>query len=80
MLPEAIIVTQPIYVLERFNIPAEGRYSPTEGEALAIAVALENSRYYTPGCPKLFIATDHKPLLGILGDRALDKINNPRHG
>ena len=61
----------------RFNIPAEGRYSPTEGEALAIAVALENSKYYTLGCPKLFIATDHKPLLGILGDRALDTIDNP---
>ena len=62
----------------RFNIPAEGRYSPTEGEALAIAVALENSSYYTLGYPTLCIATDHKPLLGILGDRALDTIDNPR--
>ena len=61
----------------RFNIPAETRYSPTEGEALAVAVALENSRYYTLGCPKLIVATDHKPLLGILGDRELDSINNP---
>ena len=31
----------------RFNISAETRYSPTEGEALAVAVALENLRYYT---------------------------------
>ena len=29
----------------RFNVPAETRYAPIEGEALAIAVALENSRY-----------------------------------
>merc|ERR1712030_214595 len=60
----------------RFNIPAETRYSPTEGEALAISVALESSRYYTLGCPKLMVATDHKPLLGILNDRALDTIDN----
>ena len=62
----------------RFTIPAESRYSPTEGEALAVAVALESSRYYTLGCPRLFIATDHKPLLSILNDRALDTIINPR--
>ena len=62
----------------RFTIPAESRYSPTEGEALAVAVALESSRYYTLGCPRLFIATDHKPLLSILNDRALDTIVNPR--
>ena len=62
----------------RFNIFAETRYSLTEGEALAVAVALENSRYYTLGCPKLIVATDHKPLLGILGNRAFDTIHNPR--
>ena len=50
----------------------------TEWEALAVAVALENSRYYTLGCPKRIVATDHKPLLGILGDRALESIDNPR--
>ena len=62
----------------RFTIPAETRYSPTEGEALAVAVGLESSRYYTLGCPRLYVATDHKPLLGILNDRALDTIFNPR--
>ena len=60
-----------------FNIPAETRYFLTEGEALAIAVALESSRYYTLGCPKLMVAADHKPLLGILSDRAFDSIDNP---
>ena len=62
----------------RFTIPAETRYSPTEGESLAVAVGLESSRYYTLGCKRLYVATDHKPLLSILNDRALDTIVNPR--
>ena len=62
----------------RFTLPAESRYSPTEGECLAVAVALEQSKYYTLGCPRLYVATDHKPLVGILCDRALDTIANPR--
>ena len=43
-----------------------------------MAVGLESSRYYTLGCKNLVIATDHKPLLSILNDRALDTIVNPR--
>ena len=43
-----------------------------------MAVGLENSRYYTLGCRQLYVATDHKPLLSILNDRALDTIVNPR--
>ena len=62
----------------RFTISVETRYSPTEGEALAVAVALESSRYYTLGCKDLYVATDHRPLLGILNDRALDTVDNPR--
>ena len=62
----------------RFTLPAESRYSPTEGECLAVAVGLEQSKFYTLGCPRLYIATDHKPLVGILCDRALDTIANPR--
>ena len=62
----------------RFTIPSETRYSPTEGEALAVAVGLESSRYYTLGSKNLYVATDHKPLLSILNDRALDTIVNPR--
>ena len=61
----------------RFTIP-ETRYSPTEGEALAVAVGLESSRYYTLGCKDLYVATDQNPLLGILNYRALDAIPNPR--
>ena len=62
----------------RFTISAEERYSPTEGEALAVAVGLEGSKYYTLECERLLVATDHKPLVSILGDRAMDTINNPR--
>ena len=62
----------------RFTIPAESRYSSSEGEALAVAVGLESSKYYTLGSKKLYVATDHKPLLSILNDRALDTIVNPR--
>jgi hypothetical protein len=62
----------------RFTKKAETKYHPTEGEALAVVYGLESSKYYTLGCQNLFVATDHKPLLGIFNDRALDTIENPR--
>ena len=67
-----------IYAGSRFTNKAESNYAPTEGEALAVAWSLENPRLFTLGCPNLVVATDHKPLLGIFNDRALDKISNPR--
>ena len=62
----------------RFLKPEETRYAPVEGEALAIAYSLKQTRYFTQGCDKLLIVTDHKPLVAIFGDRALDEIANPR--
>ena len=62
----------------RFTSPAESRYSPSEGEALAVVNALEKTKYFTLGCNNLTIGTDHKPLLGLLKDRSLDGIDNPR--
>ena len=62
----------------RFLKPAESRYSPIEGEALAIAWSLEQTKYFTLGCPNLTITTDHKPLLGLLGSCNMDQITNPR--
>ena len=62
----------------RFTSPAESRYSPVEGEALAGAEALHKFKYYVLGCPTLVVATDHKPLLKILNDIDLDTIVNPR--
>ena len=62
----------------RFLKPAETRYSPVEGEALAIAWSLEQTRYFTLGCKDLSIVTDHKPLLGFFKTTSLDDIANPR--
>ena len=62
----------------RFTNPAESRYAPIEGEALAVAYALHQTRYYVLGCSELTIATDHKPLIRILNDRSLTEIQNRR--
>ena len=62
----------------RFCNSAETRYSPTEGEATACVEGLRDTKYYTLGCRDLYIATDHKPLVNILGDKNLDSIDNPR--
>ena len=62
----------------RFTHAAESRYAPIEGEALAVAEALEKSRYFVLGCKYLTVAVDHKPLLKILGDRHLEDIPNSR--
>ena len=61
-----------------FTSPAESRYAPIEGEALAVVYGLHQTRYYILGCSNLIIATDHKPLLRILNDRALVDIENKR--
>ena len=62
----------------RFTHPAESRYCPIAGESLALVDALQKTKYFTLGCRDLIIATDHKPLLKVMGDRALADIENPR--
>ena len=62
----------------RFTKPAESRYAPIEGEALAVAYGLQQCRTFIMGAPNLVVAVDHKPLLGILNDRSLGTIENPR--
>ena len=62
----------------RFLSSAEQRYAPIEGEALAVAWGLEQTRYFTQGCDNLVVVTDHKPLTKIFGDRTLDEISNSR--
>ena len=69
---------KPVFAGSRFTNPAESRYAPTEGEALSVAWGLKKSRLFTLGCPNLYIVTDHKPLLGILNERDLGSIKNPR--
>jgi len=62
----------------RFTRNAEPNYSPTEGELLAVGDALKKTKYLTLGCPRFYVGTDHKPLLGIFASRDLDAIDNPR--
>ena len=67
-----------VFAGSRFTKGAETRYAPTEGEALAVAWALNHAHIFTKGCTNLIVSTDHKPLLGILNDRPLEGIKNPR--
>ena len=62
----------------RFLTSAEERYAAIEGEALAIAWSLEQTRYFSQGCKDLRVITDHKPLVKLFGDRTLDEIKNTR--
>jgi GNAT superfamily N-acetyltransferase len=62
----------------RFLSSAEERYAAIEGEVLAVAWDLEQTRYFTQGCDNLVVITDHKPLVKIFGDRTLDEISNSR--
>ena len=62
----------------RFTHAAEFRYTPIEGEALAVADALDKTSFFVLGCTNLIVAVDHKPLLKILGDRSLEDISNNR--
>ena len=62
----------------RFLTGAEKRYAAIEGEALAIAWRLEQTKYLTQGCQDFIVATDHKPLVKNFGDRTLDEIPNTR--
>ncbi|XP_066910175.1 uncharacterized protein [Clytia hemisphaerica] len=62
----------------RFTNKSESNYYPIVGEALAVADALEKTRYFTLGCSNLIVNTDHKPLLKIFSDRSLNDIPNTR--
>ena len=62
----------------RYLTEAETRYSPVEGEALAVAYGLEKCKHFVLGCQDLIIAVDHKPLLGLFSQKSLDAIPNSR--
>lgn len=49
-----------------------------EGEALAVVWCLRKARLFLLGCPQLIVTTDHRPLVKVFGDRALQDIANPR--
>ena len=48
----------------KFNSAAESRYSPTEGEAHAMVTGLEDSKYYTLGCPSLLCCYRSQAAIG----------------
>lgn len=62
----------------RFTNDAESRYAPVEGEALALVYGLEACQMFVLGCPELLVTVDHKPLVKIFSDKALEDIKNPR--
>lgn len=62
----------------RFLRPNEKNWYPGEGEALGVVYALNKTKHFVLGCKQLYVATDHKPLLGTFGDRDLEQIENPR--
>ena len=67
-----------VFAGSRFTNGAESRYAPVEGEALAVSWGLRSIKHYMLGNPKLIVATAHKTLIKILGDRKLEDIPNPR--
>ena len=67
-----------VFAGSRFTKGAEQRYAPTEGELLAVAWSLNHAHIFTKGCRNLIVSTDHKPLLGILNEKPLENIKNPR--
>jgi len=60
----------------RFCSSAESRYSPVEGELLAVTWALKKTRIFTLGATSLFVVTDHKPLVGLI--KGVEKAENRR--
>lgn len=67
-----------VFAGSRFCTPAESRYAPIEGEAAAIVFSLDRSRMFVTGSNNLIVSTDHEPLTGVLGDRDLAEVTNPR--
>ncbi|MPC54822.1 Retrovirus-related Pol polyprotein from transposon opus [Portunus trituberculatus] len=57
---------------------AEAGYAAVEGKALAVAWRLQKARLFLLGCPNLTVVTDPRPLVKLLGDRALTGLANPR--
>ena len=45
---------------------------------MAVAWALDDTKFFTLGRDNLIVATDHKSLVKIYGDRSLDEITNTR--
>lgn len=64
---------RPVAFISRSMTTTERRYAQIEKEALALTWACERFRSYLIGMDFL-IQTDHKPLISLLGSRALDDL------
>ena len=64
---------RPVAYQSRSLTPAETRYSQIEKEALASTWACDRFEHFVLGKP-FTIQTDHKPLIPLLGSRALDDL------
>ena len=62
----------------RFLSSAESRYAMIELECLAAAWAMFKCRLFLEGLSSFNLITDHCPMVPILNDYALDKLDNPR--
>lgn len=62
----------------RFLSAAESRYAMIELECLGAAWAMAKCRQFLEGLPGFELVTDHKPLVPILNEYSLDKLDNPR--
>ena len=62
----------------RFLSNAEKRYAMIELECLAATWAMIKTQKFVEGLTIFTLITDHKPLVPILNDQALDKLDNPR--
>ena len=51
----------------------EKRYAYIEKESLGVVWALERFNYYIVGAP-IYVETDHKPLITILGSKEIEKV------
>ena len=55
----------------------ETRYSATEVELLAVTYAIKDSKHYLLHCPKFYVYTDHRALVGLF-QKNLPDIENTR--
>ena len=62
----------------RLIVPAESRYAMIELECLAAAWAMKKCKSFLEGLPLFEVVLDHRPLIPILNDYALDQLDNQR--
>jgi hypothetical protein len=67
-----------VHAGSRFLRPPEKRYAMKELECLAASWGMKQSRKFLEGLPSFELVTDHRPLVPISNDYALDKLENPR--